>query len=274
MSWFHAVFLGLVQGLTEFLPISSSAHLRITAAVLGWPDPGAAFTAVTQLGTEAAVLLYFRREIVGIVTMWARSLVRPQLRGELEARLGWYVIAGTIPIAVLGVLFQDTIESSLRDLRLIGASLIVFGLVLAVADRIAANKRPLEELTTRHALTLGAAQALALVPGVSRSGGTITAGLLLGYRREAAARYSFLLAVPAVLASGLFELTKLGDDGGQIPWAPTLVATVVAFAVGYATIAWLLRYITTHRFTGFVIYRVVLGVLVIVLVTAGVIPAR
>lgn len=273
MTWFQALALGLVQGLTEFLPISSSAHLRITAAVLGWPDPGAAFTAVTQLGTESAVLLFFRRDIFGIATTWAQSLIKPELRRQLEARMGWYVIAGTIPIGVLGILFQDTIETRLRDLRLIGASLIVFGLVLAVADRVAANKRPVDELTTGHALTLGAAQALALIPGVSRSGGTITAGLLLGYRREAAARYSFLLAVPAVLASGLLELTKIGDDGNRASWAPTLGATAVAFVVGYATIAWLLRYIATHRFTGFVVYRVVLGATIIGLVAAGVLPA-
>jgi len=272
VSWLHALVLGLVQGLTEFLPVSSSAHLRITAAVLGWPDPGAAFTAVTQLGTESAVLLYFRRDLLTIITTWAKSLLTPALRAEPAARMGWYVIVGTVPIAVLGLLLQDSIDSVFRDLRLIGATLIGFGLVLAAADRMAANRRPLSELSTAHALIFGAAQALALVPGVSRSGGTITAGLLLGYRREAAARYSFLLAIPAVLASGLLELTKIGGSGTR--WGPTLAATVVAFGVGYATIAWLLRYISTHRFTGFVIYRIALGAGVIALVAAGVVPAR
>ena len=273
MNWLQALVLGLVQGLTEFLPISSSAHLRITAALLGWDDPGAAFTAVTQLGTESAVLLYFRRDLWRIATTWARSLTTPALRSDPSARMGWYVIAGTVPIAALGLAFQHTIETQARDLRLIGASLILFGVVLGVADRVAVNRRPLEELTTRHALVFGAAQALALIPGVSRSGGTITAGLLLGYRREAAARYSFLLAVPAVLASGLLELTKIGDSHGT-SWGPTLAATAVAFAVGYATIAWLLRYITTHRFTGFVLYRIALGALILTLVASGTLEAR
>lgn len=270
MTWLHTVVFGLVQGLTEFLPISSSAHLRIVAALFGWSDPGAAFTAVTQLGTETAVLVYFRRDLWAIATTWTKSLARPALRSEPEARLGWYVIIGTIPIALLGVLFQDTIETALRDLRLIAISLIVFGLILGAADRVAKNRQTLDQLTTPHALVFGAAQALALIPGVSRSGGTITAGLLLGYRREDAARYSFLLAVPAVLASGLLELTKIGSDTSA-QWSSTLVATLIAFVVGYLTIGWLLRYISTHHFTGFVIYRITLGVAVIALVQFGVI---
>ncbi|WP_229674495.1 undecaprenyl-diphosphate phosphatase [Nakamurella endophytica] len=273
MSWLHALVLGLVQGLTEFLPISSSAHLRITAALFGWEDPGAAFTAVTQLGTESAVLLYFRRELWQIATTWSRSLVNRGLRRDPSARMGWYVIAGTVPIALLGVAFQDLIETQARDLRLIGVSLIAFGLVLGLADRVARNQRSLQDLSTRHALIFGAAQSLALIPGVSRSGGTITAGLLLGYRRQDAARYSFLLAVPAVLASGLLELTKL-DDPGSTQWGPVLAATLVAFLVGYATIAWLLRFVTTHKFTGFVLYRLSLGALILALTGAGVLQAR
>ena len=219
------------------------------------------------------MLLYFRRDLWRIASTWLRSLVTPALRADPAARMGWYVTAGTVPIAVLGVLFQDAIETQARDLRLIAASLIVFGLILGAADRVAVNRRPLEELSTPHALTFGVAQALALVPGVSRSGGTITAGLLLGYTREASARYSFLLAVPAVLASGLLELTKLGDESGTA-WGPTVAATVVAFVVGYATIAWLLRYIATHRFTGFVIYRIVLGILLLTLLATGVLSPR
>ncbi|MFN8075353.1 MAG: undecaprenyl-diphosphate phosphatase [Kineosporiaceae bacterium] len=273
VSWVHALVLGLVQGLTEFLPISSSAHLRVTAALLGWSDPGAAFTAVTQLGTESAVLLYFRRDLGRIAAAWLRSLPTPARRADPAARMGWYVIAGTVPIAVLGVLFQDAIETQARDLRLIAVSLIVFGLVLGAADRVTANQRLLEQLSTPHALTFGAAQALSLVPGVSRSGGTISAGLLLGYTREAAARYSFLLAVPAVLASGLLELTKIGHGSGTA-WAPTLAATLVAFVAGYATISWLMRYLTTHRFTGFVAYRISLGTLLLVLLAAGTLPPR
>ena len=192
MSWLTATVLGLVQGLTEFLPISSSAHLRIVAALAGWPDPGAAFTAVTQLGTESAVLAYFRRDIATIATTWARSLRTPSLRTNPHARLGWYVILGTLPIAILGVALQHPIETAFRDLRILAATLIVFGLILGLADRAAANRLTVEQITPTHALIFGLAQALALVPGVSRSGGTITAGLFLGYRREAAARYSFL----------------------------------------------------------------------------------
>ncbi|KQU67379.1 undecaprenyl-diphosphate phosphatase [Phycicoccus sp. Root101] len=269
MTWLAAFVLGVVQGLTEFLPISSTAHLRVVAALAGWPDPGAAFTAVTQLGTESAVLLYFRRDIAGVLRAWTRSLRTPQLRADPQARLGWYVIVGTVPIAVLGFVFQDQIETALRDLRLVAATLIVFGVVLGVADRMAANRRPLEALTAGHAVAFGFAQAMALVPGVSRSGGTISVGLMLGYTRQAAARYAFLLAIPAVLASGGLELTKIGQ-GPTPQWGPTLLATLVAFGVGYAVIAWFLRYIATHRFTPFVAYRIVAGVGLFALIGAGV----
>ncbi|MFB7909945.1 undecaprenyl-diphosphate phosphatase [Kitasatospora sp. NPDC056076] len=271
MDWFHGAVLGLIQGLTEFLPISSSAHLRVFSALLGWDDPGAAFTAVTQLGTEAAVLIYFRRDIASIVRTWAQSLFRPALRSDPDARMGWFVILGTLPIGVLGKLFQDSIETHLRDLRVIGTTLIVFGLVLALADRTRAvrHARPITDLTLPHAAAYGFAQALALIPGVSRSGGTISAGLLLGYSREAAARYSFLLAIPAVLASGTLELFKIGE-GPAPAWGPTILATLIAFAVGYAAIAWFLRYISNNSFLPFVVYRVLLGVLIIGLVAGGV----
>ncbi|MEU9131191.1 undecaprenyl-diphosphate phosphatase [Kitasatospora sp. NPDC048540] len=270
IDWFHGAVLGLVQGLTEFLPISSSAHLRVFSALLGWDDPGAAFTAVTQLGTESAVLIYFRRDIAAIVSTWARSLVRPALRQDPNARLGWFVIVGTLPIGLLGAAFQTTIESSLRDLRVIGTTLIVFGLILAVADRSRAirHARPISALTLPHAIGYGLAQSLALIPGVSRSGGTISAGLLLGYSREAAARYSFLLAVPAVLASGTLELFKIGE-GPAPAWGPTILATLIAFAIGYAAIAWFLKYISHHSFMPFVVYRVLLGVVLIALVSTG-----
>lgn len=270
LNWLQAIILGIVQGLTEFLPISSSAHLRVTAALAGWPDPGAAFTAVTQLGTETAVLLYFRRDIAGIVGTWFASLSNPAKRREPAAKMGWFVIFGTLPIAVLGLVFQDLIETELRDLRIVGATLIGFGLVLAIADRLGRNARSLSELNLPHALGYGFAQALALIPGVSRSGGTISAGLFLGYDREAAARYSFLLAIPAVVASGVLELTKIGE-GPAPAWGPTLLATIVAFGVGYAVIVWFLRYISTHRFTGFVVYRVLAGLLLIGLVAGGII---
>jgi len=272
LSWFEAAVLGLVQGLTEFLPISSSAHIRVVSELAGWEDPGAAFTAVTQLGTEAAVLLYFRNDIVRIVRAWSLSLVRPQLRGDIDARMGWYVIVGTLPIGVLGFLFRDTIEGPARNLWLIATMLVVFGLALGVVDARARNERPLDRLTLRDALVYGGAQALALVPGVSRSGGTTGAGLLLGYRREAAARYSFLLAIPAVLVSGLFELRKIGD-GEPVDWGPTVLATVIAFAVGLAVIVYFLRYISTHSFRPFVVYRVVLGLVLLALLATGVIDA-
>ncbi|WP_405142995.1 undecaprenyl-diphosphate phosphatase [Sphaerisporangium sp. NBC_01403] len=273
IGWFEAFVLGLVQGLTEFLPISSSAHIRVVSAFFGWRDPGAAFTAVIQLGTETAVLIYFRKRIWDIVSTWTRSLWTPGLRQEPAARMGWYVIAGSIPIGVLGLAFKDQIETTVRDLRLIGACLIVFGLLLALADRMARNELTLDKnLNLPHALTYGLAQALALIPGVSRSGGTTGAGLLLGYRREEAAEYSFLLAIPAVLMSGVLELFKIGD--GQAPdWGPTILATIVSFAVGYAAIAWFLRYISTHRFTPFIVYRVILGAFVILAVSLDLIPA-
>ncbi|MEV0752940.1 undecaprenyl-diphosphate phosphatase [Streptosporangium sp. NPDC050280] len=270
ISWFEAVVLGLVQGLTEFLPISSSAHIRVVSAFFGWPDPGAAFTAVVQLGTEAAVLIYFRKEIWEIIVTWTRSLWTPDLRGHHAARMGWYVIVGTIPIVVLGLLFKDSIEGAFRDLRLIGTTLIVFGLVLWFADHTARNKLTLQShLSFPHALVYGFAQSLALIPGVSRSGGTISAGLLLGYRREEAAKYSFLLAIPAVLGAGLLELFKIGD--GESPdWGPTILSTVISFIVGYLAVSWFLKYISTHRFTGFVIYRIALGVVIIALVSFGI----
>ncbi|GHE27708.1 undecaprenyl-diphosphatase [Streptosporangium violaceochromogenes] len=267
IGWFEAVVLGLVQGLTEFLPISSSAHIRVVSALAGWNDPGAAFTAVIQLGTEAAVVIYFRKEIWEIISTWVRALWTPELRTHASARMGWYVIVGTLPIVVLGLAFKDTIETVFRDLRLIGTTLIVFGVVLWLADRTARNKLTLaKHLSFPHALVYGFAQSLALIPGVSRSGGTISAGLLLDYRREEAAKYSFLLAIPSVLGAGVLELFKIGD-GAAPDWGPTILATVISFAVGYAAVAWFLKYISTHRFTGFVIYRIALGLLLIALVT-------
>ncbi|WP_026454289.1 undecaprenyl-diphosphate phosphatase [Saccharomonospora iraqiensis] len=269
MGWFEALVLGLVQGLTEFLPISSSAHVRITAAFAGWDDPGAAFTAVTQIGTELAVLLYFSRKIGRILRNWSLSLTRPDYRGDPDARMGWLIIVGSIPVGVLGLLFEEQIESVFRDLRLTALTLIVFGILLWVADRIGSKQRELDQLTVPHGLGYGLAQAFALIPGVSRSGGTITGGLLLGYKRADAAEYAFLLAVPAVLASGFYKLTDIGD--GSAPGVgPTVLATVVSFGVGYAVIAWLMNYIRKNSFTPFVIYRVVLGLLVLALVFTGV----
>jgi undecaprenyl-diphosphatase len=268
ISWFEAIFLGVVQGLTEFLPISSSAHILVLSQLLGWQDPGAAFTAVTQIGTELAVIVFFWRDIVRIVRTWARSLVNRELRSDIDARMGWYIIIGTIPIAVLGLAFASQIETAARNLWLVAFTLIFFGLILGFADRIGSKIRTLSALNGKDGILLGFGQALALIPGVSRSGATISVGLLLGYTREAAARYAFLLAVPAVLASGLYETTKIGSDS-SVTWGPTIVATVIAFFVGLAVIAWLLRWVSTRSYTPFVIYRIAAGALIIVLLTTG-----
>jgi undecaprenyl-diphosphatase len=273
VSYFEAVVLGIVQGLTEFLPISSNAHLRFVGAAFGWHDPGAAFTAITQIGTEVAVLLYFARDIGRIVAAWVGSLFNKERRSDPDARMGWLIIVGSIPIIVLGLAFQKQIETSLRDLRIIAIALVLFSLFLYIADRVGAKKRELDDLTVGHGIIFGLAQSLALIPGVSRSGGTITAGLFLGYTRTAAARYSFLLAIPAVLGSGLYEVYKAfkgGVHGAQVVWGPTIVATVLAFVVGLSVIAWLLRYLARGSFVPFVVYRIVVGLLVLGLVGAGV----
>ncbi|TCP32823.1 undecaprenyl-diphosphate phosphatase [Sphingomonas sp. BK235] len=273
--WLEAAFLGLLQGLTEFLPVSSSAHLRIAGALLpSGSDPGAAFTAITQIGTEAAVLLYFRRDIWRIAAAWCGALTRPRAALLPDARLGWLILLGTLPIAVLGLALKHQIEGNLRNLYVTATMLIGFGLVLGLADRIGARCRSIERLGWRHGLLLGVAQALALVPGVSRSGGTISAALLVGYTREAAARYSFLLAIPAVLASGLFELADSWGKANPVGAGPTLLATMIAFAVGYGVIVAFLRLLRTRSFLPFVIYRLAAGTAVLALLASGSIAAR
>ncbi|MBB6118586.1 undecaprenyl-diphosphate phosphatase [Nocardiopsis algeriensis] len=269
MSIFEAIVLGLVQGLTEFLPISSSGHLRVISALFGWPDPGAAFTAVSQIGTELAVVVYFRKRIWAIISTWTRSLFKRDLRGDINARMGWYVILGSIPIGVLGLLLEDQIDSVFRDLRLIALNLIIFGVLLGVVDRYANKRRTLEDLTASRGLTFGLFQALALIPGVSRSGGTITGGMLLGFKRAEAAEYAFLLALPAVFASGVYKLTDIGGNE-YAGWGATIVGTLVAGVVGFVVIAWLMRFISTNSFMPFVYYRVGLGILILALVSWGV----
>ncbi len=263
--------LGIAQGLTEFLPISSTAHLRIVPAFAGWDDPGALFTAVIQLGTMVAVVIYFWRDLVRIIRTWLSSLRRPELRGELDARMGWYVIIATIPIGIVGLAFNDQIETGARNLYLIGTVLIVAGLILAVADHVGRRVRDVDAVNRTDAIWVGLAQALALVPGTSRSGATITAGLFLGLKREAAARFSFLLSIPAIVLSGLYGLTELitGDD--NVSFGALAIATIVAFVFGYVSIAFLLRWLTSHSMMIFVIYRLVLGVIVLALAGAGVI---
>jgi undecaprenyl-diphosphatase len=273
MGWLEAIVLGIVQGLTEFLPISSSAHQSIVGQLFfGGHDPGAAFTAITQLGTESAVIVYFARDIWRILTHWARSLVGRVPRDDPDARMGWLVIVGSIPIVVLGLLFEDAIDSVLRNLWITVAMLAGFGIVLWVADRLARNALELKDLSWPDGIALGFAQALALVPGVSRSGATIAGGLFLGYQREAATRYAFLLAIPAVFGSGLYKLKDLGEDPTLV-WGPTLAATVIAFVVGFAVIHWLLRYVSRHNFSIFVWYRLALAAVVSALLLTGTLQA-
>jgi undecaprenyl-diphosphatase len=271
VSILEAIVLGIVQGLTEFLPISSTAHLRIVPAFAGWDDPGAAFTAVTQLGTMAAVLLYFRSDLARITRAWTRSLRDPAARRELDARLGWYILLGTIPIGIFGLVFKDQIETGARDLYLIASALIALGLLLLVAERVASHDRPLEQITTRDGIAIGLAQALALVPGVSRSGATLTAGLFMGLDRTSAARFSFLLSVPAVVLSGALEFGSIlsGEEGEHVGLGALALATFLAFVAGYASIAFLLRFLVSHSTVVFVVYRVALGALVLALLGAG-----
>ncbi len=270
MSALEAIVLGIVQGLTEFLPISSSGHLRIVPAIFGWEDPGAAFTAVCQLGTMAAVLLYFRHDLWQVFKAWFAGLRDPVARKTLDSRIGWYLIIGTIPISIAGILFKDQIEGPLRSLGVIAGAMILFSIVMAVIDAQAKQTRELKDLDTRSGLLIGLVQALALIPGVSRSGSTIVAGLYLGFTREAAARFSFLLSVPAVVLSGLYELKDVSSaDGASAGTVPTIIATVVAFVVGYASIAFLLKYLRTHTLAVFVIYRIAFATLVLGLLAAG-----
>ena len=270
IQWLEAAFLGLLQGLTEFLPISSSAHLRIIGPLLpSGADPGAAFTAITQIGTELAVLIYFRHDIKRIALAWLLSLGNRQAPPDPDARMGWLVILGSLPIAVLGLTFQHAIETYLRNLYITAFMLIAFGLILGAADRWGSQQKVLAQMTWRDGIIFGFAQAMALIPGVSRSGGTITAGLIMGYTREAAARYSFLLAVPAVFASGLYQLYKSWGVAGPIAPGPTALATLVAFFVGYGVIVVFLRIVTSRGYWPFVLYRVALGLLIFGLLAAG-----
>ncbi|MGH3787590.1 MAG: undecaprenyl-diphosphate phosphatase [Pseudonocardiaceae bacterium] len=276
MSWLQALVLGLVQGITEFLPISSSGHLRIVSELFFGDDAGAAFTAVTQLGTEAAVLIYFARDIGHLAATWFRGFGSAQVRATPDYRIAWLVIIGTIPIGLLGFLFERQIQTSGRNLWIIAGNLIVFGLVLAAAEHYGRQRRPLEQLTVTSGIALGFAQAMALVPGVSRSGGTISAGLFLGLTRPAAVRYSFLLAIPAVVAAGLFQIPDVfavGGPGLQPSVAQMVAATLIAFVVGYAAIAWLLRYVQRHSIYLFVWYRLALGIVVLGLLATGAISA-
>jgi len=282
MSFIEAVVLGLVQGLTEFLPISSSAHVRVVGELMNpGEDPGAAFTAIIQLGTETAVLIYFWKDITRIIGRWFKALAGKIPHSDPDVRMGWLVILGSIPIGVLGLLFESQIDHSLRNLYITATMLILFGILLGFADRFAPQRKELTELSVRDGILFGLAQALALIPGVSRSGGTITAGLLMGYSRKAAARYAFLLAVPAVFASGLYKAAKevpvlftaegraVAAAAGEPSLLAIAVATVVAFVVGFAVIVWFMRIIENHSYLMFVVYRVVAGLLLLAMLWFG-----
>lgn len=282
MTLLQAIVLGIVQGLTEFLPVSSTAHLRIVPAIFGWHfhygnkstnDPGAPFTAVIQLGTTLAIVIYFWRELLHVTVAWVRGLYDSSVRSSLEYKLGWYLILATVPVSVIGLLFSNQIETGARNLWLIASALIALAIALWGAEKVGRRDRDEEELNYKDAVVVGGAQALALIPGASRSGTTITAGLFRGLTRESAARFSFLLSIPAVVLSGGYEAVKHAHDKNGPGAGLTGVALVFAFLVGLASIAWLMRWLTHHSMFIFIYYRIVLGTLIIVLLSTGVLDA-
>ncbi|WP_420176073.1 undecaprenyl-diphosphate phosphatase [Luteococcus sp. OSA5] len=275
MSWLQTIVLSIVQGLTEFLPVSSSGHLRIVSTLFWGEDAGASFTAVIQLGTELAVLVYFAKDIWQIATGWLRGILDKALRDTVEYRMGWMVIVGTLPVSVIGFLGKDYIRDALRNLWYTAAVLILFSFVFIAAEKFGNKRREAHELTMRDAVIMGLAQSLALIPGVSRSGATISSGLFLGQKRETATRFSFLLAIPAVLASGLFSLPDaFAPAAGQsATGAQLFVGSAIAFALGYASIAWLLKFVSGHSFAWFAAWRIPLGLVVMVLLATGNIAA-
>ena len=274
MNFLEAVLLGVVEGITEFLPVSSTGHLTITEKLLGMSidDPEVtAFTAVIQMGAIAAVIVYFRRDIWVITSAWCRGLVRPEIRGTFDYRMGWYVIVGSIPVVVVALLGKDLVTGALRNLWWVAGALIVWSVVMVAAERVGRQERHEQDLTMRDALLIGAVQCVSLVPGVSRSGATIAAGLFVGLDRVASTRMSFFLSIPALTAAGIYELPSA--VGGDIPIASTAVATIVSFVVAYAAVAWLLRFVAHHPITWFVGYRVALGALLVVLLATGTVSA-
>lgn len=293
MEWLEAIVLGIVQGITEFLPISSSAHLRVVPELFGWQDPGAAFTAVTHFGSALAILLYFAKDIARITNAWVRSLAnrealrseelvaspasprpghhsRPKTWDPLDAKLGWYVILGTVPIVIAGALLEDYVENEFRSLWIVGATFVIGGILLRIADRTGRRMRGVGSLDVKHAVIIGIAQVGALVPGVSRAGASITMALFLGYKREDAARFTLLLAIPAVVGATVFQWNDAMSGDSPYGAGPTVLATGVSFVASYAAIAWLLKWLQTRSFTPFVIYRVAFGLILLGLLTGGV----
>ncbi|MBL8088212.1 MAG: undecaprenyl-diphosphate phosphatase [Chthonomonas sp.] len=269
MGFFQAIVYGIVQGIAEWLPISSTAHLRVVPALLGWPDPGAAFTAVIQLGTLLAVLIYFRNDLGKALMAWVRSIGDPAQRRTVEGKMGWAIFFGTLPIVICGLLFQHDIKGSLRSLNVVAVMLIVVGIVMLIAERFGKQRRGIEDVTVKDGIIVGLWQAVALIPGASRSGSTISGSLFSGFDRGTAARFSFLLSVPSIFAAGLKELWEIRHDIAGPMLGPIVVATIVSFIVGYASIAWLIGYLQ-RRSTGiFVAYRIALGILLLALISAG-----
>ena len=271
MDYFDAVVLGVVEGLTEFLPVSSTGHLTIASKLLGLDidDPAVTgYTAVIQMGAIAAVVVYFARDIWNIIRAWTLGLVHSEYRGQLDHRMGWYVIVATIPVGVAGLLGKDLITGALRSLWVVAVALIAWSLVLWFAERVGRQDRPERDLNLTDAIAIGVAQAVALIPGISRSGATISAGLFRGLDRVTATKLSFFMSIPALFAAGLYELKDAFS--GDISVGEAVVGVVVAFLVAYASIAWLLRFVAHHTVAWFVPYRVGLGVLLLVLLSAGV----
>ncbi|MBX3117736.1 MAG: undecaprenyl-diphosphate phosphatase [Fimbriimonadaceae bacterium] len=270
MGIIEAIILGIVQGLTEFLPISSTAHVRIVPAIFGWDDPGAAFTAVIQLGTLIAVLIYFRKDLIDAVVGWVKSIVDPGRRNTYESRMGWAIFIGTIPIVIFGTLFKHRIENDLRSLHVIASSLIGMGLLLLLAERVGTKQRDVGRVTVGDGLLVGLFQAIALIPGASRSGSTITGGLFAGFDRASAARFSFLLSVPSVFAAAIFSLKEHAHAFQGDLLVPAIVANIAALISGYAAIAFLISYLQKHGTVVFVVYRVLLGLVLFGLLFTGV----
>lgn len=273
MDLIQAVVYGIIQGLTEFLPISSTAHIRIVPSLLNWPDPGAAFTAIIQLGTVAAVIVYFAKDLGKALTAWLKSITGGKY-DDAEARLGWAVFVGTLPILVLGFLLEKQIDSVFRSLYIICATLIIFGLLMLVAEKVGTHKRKIKNVAVKDGVWVGLGQCLALVPGVSRSGSTISTALLAGFDRVAAARFSFLLSLPSVAGAGLYKTYKAikssgADPTDHIAWTPTIVATVISFIVGYAAIAYFIQFLQKRGIAPFVWYRVALGIVILLLLQTG-----
>ena len=275
MSWWQAIVLGIIEGITEFLPISSTGHLTIAEKLMGMPldDEGLiAFTAIIQIGAIAAAIIYFWQDIQRVLIAWWRGLWWKRARRKFDYKYGWAIIIGSMPIAVVGLVFKDEIETVLRSLWFVAGALIVWSGVMWLADKYATTKRVEKDTTWRDTLVIGLGQCLSLIPGVSRSGATISVGLLRGFDRVTVTKLSFFLGIPALVAAGLLEvITKYKHISGGVGWTSTIIATVVSFGVGYVAVAWLLKFIQNNNFRSFIIYRFALGLILVVLLGAGII---